>query len=48
MELLRRSVHEGGQACVVVTHDTRLIDVADRVMVIEDGRISDRKPTEHT
>ncbi|MDQ6846459.1 MAG: ABC transporter ATP-binding protein [Candidatus Dormibacteraeota bacterium] len=42
MELLRRSVHDGGQACVVVTHDTRLIDFADRVMVIEDGRISDR------
>jgi putative ABC transport system ATP-binding protein len=41
MELLRRSVHEGGQACVVVTHDTRLLDLADRVMVIEDGRISD-------
>jgi putative ABC transport system ATP-binding protein len=43
MELLRRSVHEGGQACVVVTHDTRLLDLADRVMVIEDGRVSDRK-----
>ena len=42
MELLRRSVHDGGQACVVVTHDTRLIDFADRVMVIEDGRISAR------
>ena len=48
MELLRRSVHEGGQACVVVTHDTRLLDLADRVMVIEDGRISDGKPMEHT
>jgi putative ABC transport system ATP-binding protein len=45
MELLRRSVHEGGQACVVVTHDTRLLDLADRVMVIEDGRVSDREPT---
>jgi putative ABC transport system ATP-binding protein len=42
MELLRRSVHEGGQACVVVTHDARLLDLADRVMVIEDGRIGDR------
>jgi putative ABC transport system ATP-binding protein len=47
MELLRRSVHQGGQACVVVTHDTRLLDLADRVMVIEDGRVADRKPTEH-
>ena len=42
MELLRHSVHGGGQACVVVTHDTRLIHLADRVMVIEDGRVSDR------
>jgi putative ABC transport system ATP-binding protein len=46
MEMLRQSVHEGRQACVVVTHDTRLIDLADRVMWIEDGRVSDRKPTE--
>jgi putative ABC transport system ATP-binding protein len=45
MELVRRSVRDGGQACVVVTHDTRLLDLADRVMVIEDGRISDREPT---
>lgn len=39
MELIRASVHHGGQACVVVTHDTRLIDLADRVMRIEDGGI---------
>lgn len=39
MELLRGSVREGGLACVVVTHDTRLMDIADRVMRIEDGRI---------
>ena len=41
MELLRASVHQGGQGCVVVTHDTRLIDLADRVLRIEDGRIVD-------
>jgi len=40
IELLRTSVHRGGQACVVVTHDTRLIDFADRVMRIEDGRVA--------
>ena len=39
MELLRSSVREGGLACMVVTHDTRLVDIADRVMRIEDGRI---------
>ncbi len=41
MELLGTSVREGGLACMVVTHDTRLIDLADRVMHIEDGRIVD-------
>jgi putative ABC transport system ATP-binding protein len=41
MELLRASIHEGGQACVVVTHDTRLTELADRVMHLEDGRIVD-------
>jgi putative ABC transport system ATP-binding protein len=42
MELIRASVHQGGQACVVVTHDTRLTDLADRVMQIEDGGIVER------
>jgi putative ABC transport system ATP-binding protein len=41
MELLRVSVRQAGLACIVVTHDTRLIDFADRVMHIEDGRIED-------
>jgi putative ABC transport system ATP-binding protein len=41
MELLRSSVREGGLACIVVTHDTRLMDIADRVMRIEDGRVVD-------
>jgi putative ABC transport system ATP-binding protein len=39
IEVLRLFIHEGGQGCVVVTHDTRLIDLADRVMHIEDGRL---------
>ena len=39
MEVLRTSAHSGGQACLVVTHDTRLVDFADRVLSIEDGRI---------
>jgi ABC-type lipoprotein export system ATPase subunit len=41
MELMRASVRDGGLACVVVTHDTRLLDLADRVLRIEDGRIVD-------
>jgi len=41
MDVLRRSVRDGGQACVVVTHDTRLVGFADRVMHIEDGRVAE-------
>jgi putative ABC transport system ATP-binding protein len=40
MEVLTSSVRAGRQACLVVTHDTRLVDFADRVLKIEDGRIS--------
>ena len=39
MELLGSSIHDVGLACIVVTHDARLIDIADRVMRVEDGRI---------
>jgi putative ABC transport system ATP-binding protein len=39
MEVLTTSVRGGHQACLVVTHDTRLIDFADRVLHIEDGRV---------
>ncbi len=39
MQVLTHSVREGRQACLVVTHDTRLIGFADRVLQIEDGRI---------
>jgi putative ABC transport system ATP-binding protein len=41
MEVLRSSAGRGRQACLVVTHDTRLMDFADRVIRIEDGRIQD-------
>ena len=40
MTLLCARARQGRQACVVVTHDTRLIDFADRVLHIEDGRVS--------
>ncbi len=40
MELMRAAV-EGGEAkgLVVVTHDTRILDVAHRVLLMEDGRL---------
>src|SRR5258708_6291229 len=39
MEVLRSSARSGKQACLVVTHDTRLVDFADRVLTTEDGRV---------
>src|SRR5215472_5929719 len=39
VEILRSSTHRGRRACLVVTHDVRLIDHADRILRIEDGRL---------
>jgi len=39
MRLIAARSRSGGQACVVVTHDTRLIEFADRILHIEDGRV---------
>ena len=39
MDVLCASARAGRQACLVVTHDTRLVEFADRVLRIEDGRI---------
>jgi putative ABC transport system ATP-binding protein len=37
MQVLCASARAGHQACLVVTHDTRLIEFADRILHIEDG-----------
>ena len=43
MDLLRGLAHDHGRAVVVVTHDSRMLGYADRIVEIEDGRIvSDR------
>lgn len=39
-ELLAAQTHEWGKATVMVTHDERLLDVCDRVMVMSDGVLS--------
>ncbi|HYG33226.1 MAG TPA: ABC transporter ATP-binding protein [Clostridia bacterium] len=39
MELFRKVAHERGAGAVVVTHDHRALDVFDRVIEMEDGRI---------
>ena len=39
MDLLQELAHEQQSAVVVVTHDNRIFDYADRIVRIEDGRI---------
>ncbi|MBC7797315.1 MAG: ABC transporter ATP-binding protein [Pyrinomonadaceae bacterium] len=40
MDLLQELAHEKNRAIVVVTHDNRVFDYADRIVNIEDGKIS--------
>ncbi len=40
LELLRELAHERGRAVVIVTHDSRALSFADRIVHIEDGRIA--------
>ncbi|MFN8003057.1 MAG: ABC transporter ATP-binding protein [Acidobacteriota bacterium] len=39
LELLRELAHERGRAVVIVTHDSRALTYADRIVHIEDGKI---------
>ncbi|MCB1885923.1 MAG: ATP-binding cassette domain-containing protein [Geminicoccaceae bacterium] len=39
VDLLRRLADRRGTTCLLVTHDSRILDVADRVVRMEDGRI---------
>ena len=41
MELFRKVAHERGAAVMVVTHDQRALDVFDRTLEMEDGRLRD-------
>ena len=43
IELLRRLAKEGGCTVLMVTHDPRILDVADRVTYLEDGVLIDRE-----
>lgn len=43
IELLRRLAKEGGCTVLMVTHDPRIIDVADRVAYLEDGVLKNGK-----
>lgn len=40
VEIMRRLAKEKGSAVLLVTHDNRILDVADRLMNMEDGRLT--------
>jgi putative ABC transport system ATP-binding protein len=46
LELLRRSVDGLGQTVIMVTHDADAADVADRLLVLSDGRVVEDRPVE--
>ena len=39
VELMQRLTKEQGCTILVVTHDNRILDVADRIVHMEDGRL---------
>jgi putative ABC transport system ATP-binding protein len=40
VEMMAQLAHDENRAVVIVTHDNRLIEYADRVVLLEDGRIA--------
>ena len=44
MRLLRTVVRSEGITALVATHDAALIDLADDVLLLEDGRLADSRP----
>jgi putative ABC transport system ATP-binding protein len=46
MVLLQQLIRSQGVTAIVATHDPMLIDLADRVIELQDGRVvDDRRPT---
>ncbi len=41
IEMLAALAHDRGRAVVIVTHDNRIVEFADRIINIEDGKVSD-------
>ncbi|GMN01989.1 ABC transporter ATP-binding protein [Erythrobacter sp. MTPC3] len=40
MDLLREVAVAPDRACIIVTHDNRIFDLADRILVLEDGKVT--------
>ncbi|HWQ93699.1 MAG TPA: ABC transporter ATP-binding protein [Clostridia bacterium] len=47
MELFRKVAHEQGAGVIVVTHDHRALDVFDRTLEMEDGRLRQKPSVEN-
>lgn len=45
VEILQRLAREQGSSILLVTHDNRILDIADRIVSMEDGRLSEEKVT---
>ena len=43
MGLLKMSVEKYGQTLVMITHDDEIAQIADRILVIEDGKVAEMK-----
>lgn len=39
IDVMKSLAHEQGTAIILVTHDNRILDVADRILNMEDGRL---------
>jgi putative ABC transport system ATP-binding protein len=48
MEMIRGLAHDKGRAVVIVTHDNRILEYADRVVRIEDGKTTKNENRTHT
>ena len=45
INLLRQLAHQTGCAVLIVTHDPRIVDIADRVITLQDGQIQEQSPS---
>jgi len=46
MEMMSELAHKRGRAVVIVTHDSRVLNFADRIVRIEDGAVAVTAPPE--
>ncbi|NOY66017.1 MAG: ATP-binding cassette domain-containing protein [Gammaproteobacteria bacterium] len=47
MMILQTLAREHGYSVIIVTHDPRVEDIADRILWLEDGKLTDRKEENH-